>query len=72
MSQHRINVSLDPSDLEIIQIISKKTKTSLSSVIRNIVSKNLEEYEDLKLMEKVEKREKQQNKLISHKEYWKD
>lgn len=69
---HRINVSLDVEDLEIIQIMSQKKKISMSSVIKNMVHEWLEEYEDFKLIQKIEEREKESNKLISHEEYWKD
>lgn len=68
----RINVSLDPSDLEIIQILSKKQHLSMSSIIKNMVHEWLEEYEDMKLIRRIEKREKEKNKLISHEEFWED
>lgn len=66
----RINVTLDADDLEIIQILSRKQKISMSSVIRKMLHEWLEEYEDLKLIQKIEKREKEKNKLISHDEFW--
>ena len=66
----RINVTLDADDLEIIQILSSKQKMSMSSVIKYMVHEWLEEYEDMKLIQKIEKREKKKNKLISHEEFW--
>ncbi len=66
----RINVTLDSDDLEIIQILSRKQKMSMSSVIRQMLHEWLEEYEDLRLIQKIEKREKEMNKLISHEEFW--
>jgi predicted DNA-binding protein len=69
---HRINVSLDVEDLEIIQILSQKKQMSMSSVIKNMVHEWLEEYEDFKLIQKIEEREKENNKLISHEEFWND
>lgn len=66
----RINVTLDPKDLEIIQILSQKQKISMSSVIKKMVHEWLEDYEDLLLIEKIENREKENNPLISHEEYW--
>jgi predicted DNA-binding protein len=66
----RINVTLDPEDLEIIQLLSKKQKVSMSSVIKKMVHDWLEDYEDLALIEKIENREKENNPLISHEEYW--
>ena len=68
----RINVSLDPEDLEIIHFLSQKQKLSMSSLIKKMVHEWLEEYEDMKLIRRIEKREKENNKLISHEEYWSD
>lgn len=67
---HRINVTLDPEDLEIIQIISHKQKLSMSSVIKKMVHEWLEDYEDMLLIKKIEERENANNPLISHEEYW--
>jgi hypothetical protein len=66
----RINVTLDADDLQIVQLLSHKQKLSMSAVIKNMVHDWLEEYEDLKLIEKIEKREQENNPLISHEEYW--
>lgn len=68
----RINVTLDAEDLEIIQILSLKQKKSMSCIIKKMVEDWLEEYEDMKLIQKIEQREKENNRLISHEEYWKD
>lgn len=67
---YRINVTLDPEDLELIQILSLSKKLSMSSMIKKMVHEWLEEYEDLKLIKKIEAREKESNSLISHEEYW--
>ncbi|MBA3721740.1 MAG: ribbon-helix-helix protein, CopG family [Parachlamydiaceae bacterium] len=67
---HRINVSLDAEDLEIIQILSNKQKLSKSSMIKKMVHEWLEDYEDMALIKKIEEREKENNPLISHEEYW--
>lgn len=67
---HRINVSLDAEDLEIIQILSKKQKLSMSSIIKKMVKDWLEDYEDMALINKIEERENEKNPLISHEEYW--
>lgn len=66
----RINVTLDIEELEIIKILSRKRKLSMSSIIKQMVHEWLEEYEDLKLIQKIEKRENEKNKLISHEEFW--
>lgn len=68
--KQRINVTLDAEDLEIIQFLSHKQKLSMSSVIKKMVQDWLEEYEDMRLVHKIEEREKENNKLISHEEYW--
>jgi len=67
---HRINVTLDAEDLEIIQILSNKQKLSMSSLIKKMVHEWLEDYEDMALIKKIEEREKENNPLISHGEYW--
>ena len=67
---HRINVTLDAKDLEIIQILSNKQKLSMSSIIKKMVHDWLEDYEDMVLINKIEEREKENNPLISHEEYW--
>jgi hypothetical protein len=66
----RIKVTLDPEDLEIIHILSEKQKVSISFLIKKMVHEWLEGYEDIKLIQKIEEREKQHNPLISHKEFW--
>lgn len=68
----RINVTLDSEDLEIIQLLSQKQRLSMSSIIKKMVHEWLEEYEDMKLIRRIEQREKKNNKLISHEEYWGD
>ncbi len=67
---HRINVTLDDEDLDIIQILSRKRKVSMSSVIKKMVHEWLEDYEDMKLIHKIEERENEKNPLISHEAYW--
>lgn len=67
---HRINVTLDPEDLAIIQIISHKQKTSMSSIVKKMIHDCLEDYEDMLLIKKIEEREKENNPLISHEDYW--
>lgn len=67
---HRINVTLDAEDLEIIQILSNKQKLSMSSLIKKMVHDWLEDYEDMVLINKIKEREKENNPLISHEEYW--
>lgn len=66
----RINVTIDPEDLEIIQLLSIKQDLSLSSIINKIVLDWLLDYEDMALIKKIEEREKENNPLISHDEFW--
>lgn len=56
--------------MEIIQILSNKQKLSMSSIIKKMVHDWLEDYEDMVLINKIEEREKENNPLISHEEYW--
>ena len=66
----RINVSLDPDDLEIVQFLSLKQKLSMSAVINKMVHDWLVEFEEIRLIKKIEEREKENNPLISHEEFW--
>jgi hypothetical protein len=71
-SKQRINVTLEDEDLQVIQLLSRKKKISMSSLIKHMVHEWLEEYEDYQLIEKIEKREKENNPLIKHEDYWKE
>ena len=66
----RINVTLDSEDLKLVQLLSKKQNLSMSCIIKKMVQDWLEDYEDMLLMHKIEEREKENNPLISHEEYW--
>lgn len=70
----RVNVTFNESDAEMMQLICKKKKISMSSLIRGVVKEWLEEYEDLLLARQAEeaykKWEKGGKKTISHEELW--
>ena len=70
----RVNVTFSESDVEMMHIICKKKKISMSGLIRNVMEDWLEEYEDMllaKRVEEAEKRwEKKGRKTISHEELW--
>lgn len=55
----RIQVSLNPNDVEIIQLICEKKKMSMSSLIRKVMEDWLEEYEDMLLARRAEEAEKE-------------
>lgn len=68
----RINVTFNPNDAEILQIISAQKKMSLSSLIRKVLEDWLEEYEDIILARRAEEAEKRWveggRKTLSHEE----
>lgn len=74
-SNPRVNVTFSESDVEMMHIICKKKKISLSRLIRNVMEGWLEEYEDMILAKRAEeaeaKWEKGGRKTISHEELWK-
>lgn len=71
----RVNVTFSESDAEIIQMICKEKKISMSHLIRGVMEDWLEEYEDMllaKRAEEADKRwEKKGRKTLSHEELWK-
>ena len=71
----RLQVTLNPDDLEIIELIANKKRMSMSAVVKKVVEDWLEEYEDMLLARRVEQIEKEwvENgcKTISHEELWK-
>jgi Family of unknown function (DUF6290) len=68
----RINVSLNPSDLEMMAILCGKKKISMSSLAKKMIEDWLEDYEDTLLASKAEEAEKrwidEGCQTISHKE----
>ena len=68
----RLQVTFNADDLEIISLIAKKKKISMSAVVKKIVEDWLEEYEDMLLARRAEEAEKKWieggRKTISHQE----
>lgn len=68
----KINVTFNPNDAEILQLICEKKKMSLSGLVRKVVEDWLEEYEDMLLARRAEEAEKEWieggMKTISHEE----
>lgn len=66
----RINVTFNPNDAEILQLICDKKKMSLSGLVRKVVEDWLEEYEDMLLAKRAEEAERRWieggMKTISH------
>lgn len=58
MRNPRINVTLNPDDVEVMQILCQKKKISMSSLAKKIIEDWLEEYEDLLLSKRSEEAEK--------------
>jgi predicted DNA-binding protein len=71
----RVNVTFSESNAEMIQMICKKKKISLSGLIRKVMEDWLEEYEDMLLAQRAEeldkKWEEKGRKTISHEKLWK-
>lgn len=54
----RINVTLSPSDLEVMDILCEKKKISMSSLAKKMIEDWLEDYEDTLLARRAEEAEK--------------
>jgi predicted DNA-binding protein len=71
----RVNVTFSESDAEMMSIICKKKKVSMSGLIRKVMEDWLEEYEDMILAKRAEEAEerwrKKGRKAITHEELWK-
>ena len=74
-SNPRVNVTFTESDTEMMAIICKKKKISMSGLIRKVMEDWLEEYEDMILAKRAEEAEerskKRGRKTLSHEELWK-
>ncbi len=58
MRNPRINVTLNPSDLEVMEILCEKKQMSMSSLAKKMIEEWLEEYEDMLLARRAEEAEK--------------
>lgn len=71
----RVNVTFSENDAEMMHLICKKKKISMSGLIRMVMEDWLEEYEDMILARRAdeadEKWNKRGRKTISHEELWK-
>jgi len=54
----RINITLNPSDLEMMEILCKKKQMSMSSLAKKMIESWLEDYEDMLLAKRAEEAEK--------------
>ena len=72
MRNPRINVTLNPSDLEMMELLCEKKQMSMSSLAKKMIEEWLEEYEDRLLADRAEKAEKRWieggKKTVSHEE----
>lgn len=72
----RVNVTFSEGDVDMMHIICKRRKMSMSRLIREVIEKWLEEYEDMILAKRAEeadeKWERKGRKTISHEELWKN
>ncbi len=67
----RLNLVLDPFDLEIISRFAKKTGKSIAGAGKELILKALELEEDFYFSKESEKRLKEDGKRYSHEEAWK-
>lgn len=72
MRNPRINVTLSPSDIGVMELICVKKHMSMSALAKKIIEDWLEEYEDMLLARRAEEAEKRWliggSKTISHEE----
>jgi predicted DNA-binding protein len=72
----RVNVTFNQNDAEVMHIICKKKKISMSALVRKVMEHWLEEYEDFLFAKKAEDCEEKWMsdgcKTISHEELWKN
>ena len=68
----RINVSVETSLYNVIQNLANDAKTSMSTIVRDLVRESLELREDVRLAEFAEEREKtlDNSKALEHEEVW--
>jgi len=68
----RVNVTFNPTDVEVMKLICEKKNLSMSSLVRKVVEDWLEEYEDMELAKRAEDAEQEWiaggYKTISHEE----
>ncbi len=71
----RVNVTFNESDADMMKIICKRKKISMSRLIRTVMEDWLEEYEDMLLAKRADEADKKWEeggrKTISHEELWK-
>lgn len=72
MRNPRVNVSLNPNDVEIMEILCEKKHMSMSSLAKKMIEDWLEDYEDMLLARRAEEAEKRWMedgcKTVSHEE----
>lgn len=72
----RVNVTFHESDVEVMALICKKKKISMSGLVRRVIEDWLEDYEDMLLAKRAEEAEKRLEangwKTVSHEDLWKD
>lgn len=59
MRNPRINITLNPSDVEMMAILCEKKQISMSSLAKKMIEEWLEDYEDMLLARRAEEAEKQ-------------
>ena len=72
----RVNVTFNKSDNEVMHLICKQKKITMSALVRKVVEDWLEEYEDMLLARRAEEAEKKWIeggcKTYTHEQVWND
>ncbi len=72
MRNPRINITLNRSDMEVMQLLCDKKQMSMSSLAKKMIEDWLEEYEDMLIAKRAEEAEKrwieEGSQTISHEE----
>lgn len=69
----RINITLDPETLEILETLAKKSSKSVSMQAYDFIRQAIELHEDFVLSQLANEREEEREgkSLISHEDFWK-
>lgn len=70
MKNPRINITLEPNTLEVLNKIAAKQDIAIATIARNFIIESIERYEDQALSQIAQKRDKLNNKLVDHKKAW--
>ncbi len=67
----RINITVEEAAADLLAIMAKREKKSISSIAKELILDALERREDLALSELAHMRESENGKRVKHKDAWK-